>query len=208
MSGPLSVPLAAVAVYASDVWVKAGFGVLAFVSLCVAAFGVWTRERNARAIAEAELARFSGLEISFGGGRSLAWDKDGPLRQVINVFVHNRTGSRLDDCRLQLRIITHDGVSRPEWARFTVCEPFSLLVDETSFKPILEYNFDELNPPLIVPLFDEIDHKWVKREGNLVVLPGNHEITVEGISSGARMVRLPLEAKFVSDRWEIAASQK
>jgi hypothetical protein len=56
MSGPLSVPLAFVAVYFSEIWVKVGFSILAFISVWVAAFTIWARERMARNNAEAELA--------------------------------------------------------------------------------------------------------------------------------------------------------
>jgi hypothetical protein len=122
-------------------------GVTAFVCFWGAAYGVWARERTARNAAEANLAqlRQHRLEISFAGF-GIAIDKGSPVRQVVDVLVTNKTEHRLEDCRLQLEIITHDGIERPAWARFPFCDPFSLLVDESKRKTVAEYNFDEAVP--------------------------------------------------------------
>jgi len=132
-----------------------------------------------------------------------ALDKDSPLRQVVDVMITNKTDRRLEDCRLQLAIITHDGIERPAWARFPFCEPFSLLVDESKIRRVVEYNFDELSPNLLVPLFDEIDNKWVRREGGLLLTPGEYELCIEGFSSHTPMAHFTLRAKCENERWAI-----
>jgi hypothetical protein len=156
------------------------------------------------ATAEKNLAqlRQHRLEIAFGG----FWIeivKDRPLLQVVNVLVTNKTDHRLDDCRLQLEIITRVGIERPAWARFPFCEPFSLLVDETKRKTVAEYCFDEASPNLFVRLFDEIDNRWVRREGGLVLTSGDYELCVEGLSSHTPMAHFTLRAKCESGRWAI-----
>jgi hypothetical protein len=118
-------------------------------------------------------------------------------------LVTNKTDRRLDDCRLQLEIITHDGIERPAWARFPFCEPFSLLVDESKRKTVAEYNFDEARPNLLIRLFDELDNKWIRREGGLVLTPGQYELCVEGLPSHAPMAHFTLRAKWEHERWAI-----
>jgi hypothetical protein len=204
MSGPLSVPLSIAAVFVSSGIAKIGLGLTAFVCFWGAAYGVWVRERTSRNAAEENLAqlRQHQLEISFGGF-GIALDKDSPLRQVVDVIITNKTDRRLEDCRLQLAIITHDGIERPAWARFPFCEPFSLLVDESKRRRVVEYNFDELSPNLLVPLFDEIDNKWVRREGGLLLTPGEYELCIEGFSSHTPMAHFTLRAKCENERWAI-----
>jgi hypothetical protein len=142
------------------------------------------------------------LEIAFGGfGIEIV--KDRPLLHVVNVLVTNKTVNRLDECRLQLAIITHDGIERPAWARFPFCEPFSLLVDESKRKTVAEYNFDEARPNLLIRLFDELDNKWIRREGGLVLTPGQYELCVEGLPSHAPMAHFTLRAKWEHERWAI-----
>jgi len=204
MSGPLSVPLTIAAMFVSSDKAKVLLGVTAIVCFWGAAYGVWARERTARNAAEATLAqlRERRLELAFGGfGIEIVTDC--PLLQIVKVLVTNKTDHRLDDCRLQLAITTYDGIERPAWARFPFCEPFSLLVDESKRKTVAEYNFDYPSPNLFVRLFDEIDGKWVRREGGLVLTPGEYELRVEGLSSHTPMAHLTLLAKCEHERWAI-----
>jgi hypothetical protein len=171
------------------------------------AYRVWLGEHEKCNTAEAKLAKIyqrreQQIEITLAGF-GLAVDVNGPVRQTTLIAVINRTDRRLDDCRLQIAVITRSGRVYAGNVRFSVSDQFSLLVDETKHRPILAFDFGKTRPDLLVPIFDEINGRWAKREEGVVLTPGDYEIVVEGLSSHTKMERLTLSAKCEGDQWEI-----
>lgn len=185
-------------------WQVATGVLVAIILIRVLMAPVWLYREQRQKILNFEQSLKSGMELVFGReSRGLGWYKSGPLRYLIQVGVRNGTPARLDDCQIQLQIITHDGAHRPDWARFMVCEPFSLRPDETKRKPILDYNFDDPAAPICIPIFDEVNNQWKRREGSLILNAGRHDIIVEALSSNTRIARLTLELKYQNNKWEI-----
>jgi hypothetical protein len=132
--------------------------------------------------------------------RSMA-SGDGPMQYIINVGLRNGSDKRLNNCRIQLDIVSHDGIPRPRLVRFPVCAPFSLSPDESHYVPILSYEFDVREAPLQVPQFHRVEDKWIRERGEMILLPGQHDVIVEALSDDSRIARLKLKIENKDDRW-------
>jgi len=127
----------------------------------------------------------------------------GPMQYIINVGLRNGSDRRLNNCRIQLDIVSHDGLPRSPLARFTVCTPFSLSPDESHYVPILSYKFDVREAPLEVHQFYRDGDQWTQSEGAMILLPGKHDVIVEALSDDSRVARMKLKIENKNDRWWI-----
>jgi hypothetical protein len=196
MSGPLSVPLAIAAVFVSGDVAKALLGLTAFACFWGASYGVWAREHTARVAAEKK-SSIQGLDLSFHDVSVMVLDPDRPRRTRVYLTVKNISGSPLGSCRIQLRLLTPNDYSHT----YPIGSSFSLLVDEDKHVPILEYNIDEDDHHILIPIFGGDEDAWSDNGGLVFTEDTEHEFLFEAMSSGTKAERLFLRARYERDAW-------
>jgi hypothetical protein len=170
--------------------------VIVIAGLSEASYRAHREEQKMREGAEAKLTEEGSITLSMAPGRALTQDPQGKLRQVILASVHNDTGKPIDTIVLQAIITSPDGHEYP----YQLCEPFSLLVDQTQTKDIAEYSIDG-DRSLVLPVFwTQVENRWVREPGGLVIAE-EATIILQAISSSARAVRLGLVARFENNHW-------
>ena len=126
---------------------------------------------------------------------------DGPIKYRISVGLRNGTSHALENCRLQVQIISHDGIRRPGWVRIPICEPFRLSPDDIHYVDVAQYDFDVLDAHLEVPNFHRVGNHWEDTKHSIILTSGCHEINVEALSDNSRIARTKLTFETIRDRW-------
>lgn len=145
------------------------------------------------------------LEYDKDGSRALLWDVGqpsvGPLRMGFLVRLKNNTDKKLEDCRIRIKIRTLRNQVRPKEISYTVCKPFSLVPDDDLPIPIFEFNFDDKDPEIRIPLVGRKGEVWSNAETWLVLRPEAHDLTVEALSAHSRIDRMMLRLRYRNEQW-------
>jgi hypothetical protein len=142
-----------------------------------------------------------GLQLLFKEAPRTIESGIGPLRYKISVALRNSTSQVMHNCRLQVQIISHDSISRPDYVRLPICAPFRLSPDEVHYIDVAGYDFDVKDAALEIPHFMRVGDQWEDTGSKLILLPGRHDVMVEALSDNSRIARLKLDFDNKNDRW-------
>jgi hypothetical protein len=157
----------------------------------------------------------SEIEVAFDEDNFwLQWDKEdeagkivGPLERVAVLTIRSAAEKRVDNCQVQVQILTEDKDRQfiPANFRFLMCEPFSLRHGEVAPRRLFHYRFDESDSSLIIEHFQKPKSFWEPAEPPVTLLPGSYILNVEVLSDSARMARTRVKVWHEDHSWKMEA---
>jgi hypothetical protein len=129
---------------------------------------------------------------------------DGDVRALIEVGLRNGSASELLNCQL---VIRWEVKGSPSAFHF-ITAPFSLRRDEMQYHLLLGFKLDTTKPFGEIPLYDEVNGKWRKRSGGMLLEANrSHHFTIEALATGSAIRRKKLTLSHEIGYWVINGRQ-